>query len=52
MLVLLRLPGDPVVSALLHLLSHLSSSASYLYLCSCVYLIARAALACMRVAAG
>ncbi len=35
-----------------HLLSHLSSSAPYLYLCSCVYLIARAALACMRVAAA
>jgi hypothetical protein len=40
------------VNALFLLLRHLSSSAPYLYICSCVYLGARAALACMRVVAG
>lgn len=40
------------MSALFHLLSHVSATAPYLYVCSCVYLIARAALACMRVAAA
>ena len=33
-------------------LAHVSAAAPYLCVCSCVYLIARAALACMRVAAA
>jgi hypothetical protein len=40
------------VSALFQLLSHLSATAPYLYACSCIYLIARAALTCMRVTAA
>jgi hypothetical protein len=40
------------VSALSELLNHLSATAPYLYVCSCVYLIARSLLVCMRVAAA
>jgi hypothetical protein len=40
------------VSGLVHLLSQISANAPYLYVCSCVYLVARAASACMRVAAA
>ena len=40
------------MSALFHLLHHLSVSVPYLYICSCAFLGARAALACMRVVAG
>lgn len=47
-----RLHGDPAVSTLFELLSHLSATTPYLYASSCVYLIARSALACMRLAAA
>jgi len=40
------------VNVLTVLLRHYAASAPYLLICVCVYLIARAALACMHVAAA
>jgi hypothetical protein len=51
-LVLLRLPGDPVVNVLITLLRHDAASGPYLLICACLYMVARAALVCMHVAAA